>query len=148
MAKRRSTKKKATRSSKKLTASPKKRPAGKSSRSRSNSRKKAQLDLDLDAEATDEIMAVPLRLAAQKRYLNYSLSVITSRALPDVRDGMKPVQRRILYTMNQQNLTYTAKFRKSATVVGQVMGNYHPHGDSSIYDACLLYTSPSPRDRG
>ena len=142
MAKRRSTKKKATRSSKKLTASPKKRPAGKSSRSRSNSRKKAQLDLDLDAEATDEIMAVPLRLAAQKRYLNYSLSVITSRALPDVRDGMKPVQRRILYTMNQQNLTYTAKFRKSATVVGQVMGNYHPHGDSSIYDAMVRLAQP------
>ena len=80
---------------------------------------------------------VPLRLAAQKRYLNYSLSVITSRALPDVRDGMKPVQRRILYTMSRQGLTHTAKHRKSATVVGDVMGRYHPHGDSSIYDALV-----------
>ncbi len=82
-------------------------------------------------------MGVPLRLAAQSRYLNYSLSVITSRALPDVRDGLKPVQRRILYTMNQQSLSHTAKHRKCAKVVGDVMGNYHPHGDSSIYEALV-----------
>ncbi len=82
-------------------------------------------------------MNIPLRLAAQTRYLNYSLSVITSRALPDVRDGLKPVQRRILYTMNQQSLSHTAKHRKCAKVVGDVMGNYHPHGDSSIYEALV-----------
>jgi DNA gyrase subunit A len=77
---------------------------------------------------------VPLHEAAQARYLNYALSVITSRALPDVRDGLKPVQRRILYTMWQQNLTADAKHRKCAKVVGDVMGNYHPHGDAAIYD--------------
>lgn len=74
---------------------------------------------------------------AQERYLNYALSVITSRALPDVRDGLKPVQRRILYTMWQQRLTAEAKHRKCAKVVGDVMGNYHPHGDSAIYDALV-----------
>src|SRR5215203_85125 len=77
---------------------------------------------------------VALHEAAQSRYLNYALSVITSRALPDVRDGLKPVQRRILYTMWQQNLTADAKHRKCAKVVGDVMGNYHPHGDAAIYD--------------
>ena len=81
--------------------------------------------------------AVALHDAAQERYLNYALSVITSRALPDVRDGLKPVQRRILYAMWQQNLTFDAKHRKSATVVGTVLGNYHPHGDSSVYDAMV-----------
>ena len=74
---------------------------------------------------------------AQARYLNYALSVITARALPDVRDGLKPVQRRILYTMWQQNLTADAKHRKCAKVVGDVMGSYHPHGDSAIYDALV-----------
>src|SRR5688572_24161844 len=70
---------------------------------------------------------ITLHEAAQERYLNYALSVITSRALPDVRDGLKPVQRRILYTMWQQNLTADARHRKCAKVVGDVMGNYHPH---------------------
>ena len=69
---------------------------------------------------------------AQTRYLNYALSVITSRALPDVRDGLKPVQRRILYVMWRNRLFADAKHKKSATVVGDVMGGYHPHGDSSI----------------
>ena len=81
--------------------------------------------------------AVALHEAAQTRYLNYALSVITSRALPDVRDGLKPVQRRILFTMWQQNLTADAKFRKCAKVVGDVMGNYHPHGDMAIYDTLV-----------
>ena len=80
---------------------------------------------------------MPLHEAAQARYLNYALSVITSRALPDVRDGLKPVQRRILYTMWQQNLTADAKHRKCAKVVGDVMGNYHPHGDAAIYDTLV-----------
>jgi len=81
--------------------------------------------------------SVALHDAAQTRYLNYALSVITSRALPDVRDGLKPVQRRILFTMWQQNLTADAKFRKCAKVVGDVMGNYHPHGDMAIYDTLV-----------
>jgi DNA gyrase subunit A len=81
--------------------------------------------------------AVPLHEAAQSRYLNYALSVITSRALPDVRDGLKPVQRRILYTMWQQGLTADAKFRKCAKVVGDVMGSFHPHGDAAIYETLV-----------
>lgn len=88
----------------------------------------------------DEI--VSLHEAAQSRYLNYALSVITSRALPDVRDGMKPVQRRILYTMWEQNLTADAKFRKCAKVVGDVMGNYHPHGDSALYETLVRMAQP------
>ncbi len=85
---------------------------------------------------------VSLHEAAQTRYLNYALSVITSRALPDVRDGLKPVQRRILYTMWQNRITAEHKHRKCAKVVGDVMGSYHPHGDSSIYDALVRMAQP------
>src|SRR3989338_6879740 len=77
-------------------------------------------------EITDEI---------QQSYLDYAMSVIVTRALPDVRDGLKPVARRILYSMWQQGLRSTAKFRKSANVVGDVLGKYHPHGDIAVYDA-------------
>ena len=80
---------------------------------------------------------VPLHEAAQSRYLTYALSVITARALPDVRDGLKPVQRRILYTMWQQNLTADVKHRKCAKVVGDVMGSYHPHGDVALYETLV-----------
>jgi DNA gyrase subunit A len=79
---------------------------------------------------------------AQARYLNYALSVITSRALPDVRDGMKPVHRRIIFTMWQNGLRADAKHRKCATVVGDVMGRYHPHGDGSIYEALVRMAQP------
>src|SRR6186713_603626 len=85
---------------------------------------------------------VTLHEAAQSRYLNYALSVITSRALPDVRDGLKPVQRRILYTMWQQNLTADAKHRKCAKVVGDVMGSYHPHGDAALYETLVRMAQP------
>ena len=68
-------------------------------------------------------------------YLDYSMSVIVSRALPDVRDGLKPVHRRILYSMHELGLSSSAKFRKSALVVGDVLGKYHPHGDVACYDA-------------
>jgi DNA gyrase subunit A len=85
---------------------------------------------------------VALHEAAQERYLNYALSVITARALPDVRDGLKPVQRRILYTMWQQNLTADAKPRKCAKVVGDVMGTYHPHGDAAIYETLVRMSQP------
>ncbi|MFC1731328.1 DNA gyrase subunit A [candidate division KSB1 bacterium] len=71
----------------------------------------------------------------KQAYLDYAMTVITSRALPDVRDGLKPVHRRILFTMHQMGLSSSARFRKSAAVVGDVMGKYHPHGDSAIYDA-------------
>ena len=70
-------------------------------------------------------------------FIEYSMSVITSRALPDVRDGMKPGQRRILYAMYEDNLTYDKPFRKSATTVGNVLGRYHPHGDSAVYQAMV-----------
>jgi DNA gyrase subunit A len=86
--------------------------------------------------------AVALHDAAQTRYLNYALSVITSRALPDVRDGLKPVQRRILFTMWQQNLTADTKHRKCAKVVGDVMGGYHPHGDSALYETLVRMAQP------
>ncbi len=92
------------------------------------------------ADGGDEHVA--LHEAAQSRYLNYALSVITSRALPDVRDGLKPVQRRILYTMWQQNLTADAKHRKCAKVVGDVMGNYHPHGDAALYETLVRMAQP------
>ncbi len=85
----------------------------------------------------DGTTSVSLHEAAQSRYLNYALSVITSRALPDVRDGLKPVQRRILFTMWQQNMTADAKHRKCAKVVGDVMGSFHPHGDSAIYETLV-----------
>ncbi len=81
----------------------------------------------------------PVSIAEEMRtaYLDYAMSVITARALPDARDGLKPVHRRILFAMNNMGLTAGAKFRKSATVVGEVLGNYHPHGDASVYDAMV-----------
>lgn len=78
----------------------------------------------------------------EDNYLRYSMSVIVERALPDVRDGMKPVHRRILYTMNRDGLRSTAKYRKSANVVGAVMGDYHPHGDAAIYDSMVRLAQP------
>ncbi|MBK5934855.1 DNA topoisomerase IV subunit A [Rhodovulum imhoffii] len=80
-------------------------------------------------------LAEPLRRAIGDRYLTYALSTIMDRALPDARDGMKPVHRRILYAMRELKLTSTGAFRKSAKISGDVMGNYHPHGDAAIYDA-------------
>src|SRR5918997_1837906 len=73
----------------------------------------------------------------QQSFINYSMSVIVSRALPDVRDGLKPVHRRILYAMNELGLVPGRGYKKSATVVGDVLGKYHPHGDSSVYDALV-----------
>ena len=84
-----------------------------------------------------------LKEAAEERYLNYALSVITSRALPDVRDGLKPVQRRILYAMYQNlHLTAGARPRKSAAIVGDVLGKYHPHGDVAAYEAMVRMAQP------
>ncbi|MGN1086538.1 MAG: DNA gyrase subunit A, partial [Porcipelethomonas sp.] len=73
----------------------------------------------------------------RKSFLEYSMSVIVARALPDVRDGMKPVHRRIIYTMNESNNTYDKPYRKCAYTVGEVLGKYHPHGDASVYDALV-----------
>ena len=73
----------------------------------------------------------------EKSYIEYAMSVIVGRALPDVRDGLKPVHRRILYTMYESGLTSDKPFKKSATCVGDVLGKYHPHGDTSVYDAMV-----------
>lgn len=108
----------------------------KTSSSASSRSKRGKAD-PFDESLLAEIQNIPLRFAAQDRYLNYSLSVITSRALPDVRDGLKPVQRRVLYTMSLLRLDSSAKHSKCAKVVGDVMGKYHPHGDSSIYEALV-----------
>lgn len=113
-----------------------KKKTSRPSSSRKNGKSKAQATL-FDNLEQQQIEPIPLRFAAQARYLNYSLSVITSRALPDVRDGLKPVQRRILYTMYLQHLFHNTKHKKCAKVVGDVMGNYHPHGDQAIYDALV-----------
>lgn len=98
------------------------------------------IDVVAPPDGNDDV--VQLHQAAQERYLNYALSVITSRALPDVRDGLKPVQRRILYTMWQQRLLADTKHRKCAKVVGDVMGSYHPHGDTAIYDTLVRMAQP------
>jgi len=82
-------------------------------------------------------LAEPLRRAIGERYLTYALSTIMDRALPDARDGLKPVHRRILYAMRELRLSATGGFRKSAKISGDVMGNYHPHGDAAIYDAMV-----------
>ena len=74
----------------------------------------------------------------QKSYIDYAMSVIVARALPDVRDGLKPVQRRVLYDMYELGIRYDRPYRKSARIVGDTMGKYHPHGDSSIYEALVV----------
>ena len=84
-----------------------------------------------------KLITVDLDKEMRKRFLEYSMSVIVARALPDVRDGLKPVHRRILYTMHEDGLTPDKAFRKSATTVGDVLGHYHPHGDASVYDAMV-----------
>ncbi len=88
-------------------------------------------------ERDDEIITEPLDEALSRRYLAYALSTITARALPDVRDGLKPVHRRILYAMRKMRLLPNGAYRKSAKVVGDVMGDFHPHGDQAIYDALV-----------
>ncbi|WP_299970950.1 DNA topoisomerase IV subunit A [uncultured Roseobacter sp.] len=88
-----------------------------------------------DEDASTTMLAEPLRRALGERYLTYALSTIMHRALPDARDGLKPVHRRILFAMRELRLTSTGGFRKSAKISGDVMGNYHPHGDAAIYDA-------------
>src|ERR1700755_337400 len=92
---------------------------------------------------TSVIEDVSLAEATRTRYLNYALSVITSRALPDVRDGLKPVQRRILYAMwHDLHVAADSRFIKCAAVVGEVMKSYHPHGDQAIYDALVRLAQP------
>ena len=91
---------------------------------------------ETNSESRD-IFPVSIEQEMRRSYLDYAMSVIVSRALPDVRDGLKPVHRRILYAMHENGFDYNKAFRKSARVVGDVMGKYHPHGDSAIYDAMV-----------
>ena len=84
-----------------------------------------------------KIVNINLEHEMENAYIEYAMSVIVGRALPDVRDGLKPVHRRILYSMYESGLTSDKPFKKSATCVGDVLGKYHPHGDASVYDAMV-----------
>ena len=88
------------------------------------------------------MLSINIEDEMRRSYLDYSMSVIIGRALPDVRDGLKPVHRRILYGMQEMGLQFNKKYTKSAKVVGHVMGNYHPHGDSAIYDTMVRLAQP------
>ena len=91
----------------------------------------------MDEHIFDKTDNVDLKKTMEKSYIEYAMSVIASRALPDVRDGLKPVQRRILYAMIELNNTPDKPHRKCARIVGDTMGKFHPHGDSSIYGALV-----------
>ena len=99
--------------------------------------KKPQYDPEEIRYPEQRIVESPLVPEMEKSYIEYAMSVIVGRALPDVRDGLKPVHRRILYAMYEDNLTSDKPFKKSATCVGDVLGRYHPHGDASVYDALV-----------
>ena len=99
--------------------------------------KKPQYDPEEIRYPNQVIVSSPLVPEMEKSYIEYAMSVIVGRALPDVRDGLKPVHRRILYAMYEDNLTHDKPFKKSATCVGDVLGRYHPHGDQSVYDALV-----------
>ncbi len=90
----------------------------------------------------EKILKVNIENQMKTAYIDYSMSVIVSRALPDVRDGMKPVHRRVLYGMHQLNLYHNRSYKKSARIVGEVLGKYHPHGDSSVYDTMVRMAQP------
>ena len=89
------------------------------------------------SDIQDRLIPIKLEEEMQKSFISYSMAVIINRALPDVRDGLKPVHRRILYDMNELGMTPDKPFRKSARIVGDVLGKFHPHGDSSVYDAMV-----------
>ena len=85
----------------------------------------------------EKLIPINIEEAMKSAYIDYSMSVIVSRALPDVRDGLKPVHRRVLFGMSQLGLRSNSKYKKSAFIVGEVLGKYHPHGDSSVYDTMV-----------
>jgi len=92
---------------------------------------------DTENEKVGKVIPIEISTEVKKSYMDYAMSVIVARALPDVRDGLKPVHRRILYTMNEDGFTPDKGYRKCATTVGDVLGRYHPHGDASVYDALV-----------
>ncbi|MDO5327979.1 MAG: DNA gyrase subunit A, partial [Clostridia bacterium] len=89
------------------------------------------------SDIQDRLIPTDLEHEMRQSFISYAMSVIVDRALPDVRDGLKPVHRRILYDMNELGMTPDKPFRKSARIVGDVLGKFHPHGDSSVYDAMV-----------
>src|SRR5690625_1308384 len=89
-----------------------------------------------------ELTRITLEEEMQRSYLDYAMSVIVGRALPDVRDGLKPVHRRVLYAMKQLGNDYNKPYKKSARVVGDVIGKYHPHGDTAVYDTIVRMAQP------
>ena len=98
--------------------------------------------LPLGGDGARNLIPVNIEDEMRRSYLDYAMSVIVGRALPDVRDGLKPVHRRILYTLDEMGLTYNKATRKCAKIVGEVMGKYHPHGDSAIYDTLVRLAQP------
>ena len=99
-------------------------------------------DMENDTPVRDQIIAQPIEKEMSRSYVDYSMSVIVGRALPDVRDGLKPVHRRILYAMNDLGIPYNRPHKKSARIVGEVLGKYHPHGDTAVYDAMVRMAQP------
>jgi DNA gyrase subunit A len=93
-------------------------------------------------EFAREVIAANIEDELKRSYLDYSMSVIVGRALPDVKDGLKPVHRRVLYAMHESGHQWNRAHVKSARVVGEVMGKYHPHGDSAIYDTLVRMAQP------
>ena len=98
--------------------------------------------VELEKQEYDRIEQLDINNKVKTSFLNYAMSVIIARALPDARDGLKPVQRRILYGMNELKIFSNVAHKKSARIVGDVMGKYHPHGDSSIYEAMVRMAQP------
>ena len=92
----------------------------------------------LETNDSDRIIPVNIEEQMKTAYIDYSMSVIVGRALPDVRDGLKPVHRRVLFAMNELGLHFNKPYKKSARIVGEVLGKYHPHGDTSVYEAVLI----------
>jgi Type IIA topoisomerase (DNA gyrase/topo II, topoisomerase IV), A subunit len=96
------------------------------------------------SELGKEVLPVNIEDELRQSYLDYAMSVIVGRALPDVRDGLKPVHRRVLFAMSELNNSYNRPYMKSARVVGEVIGKYHPHGDSAVYDTIVRMAQDSP----
>ena len=92
--------------------------------------------------SNQDIQEINIEDSIKASYLDYSMSVIIGRALPDARDGLKPVHRRILFAMNDLSISSRSPYKKSARIVGDVIGKYHPHGDSSVYDALVRMAQP------